>query len=153
MNCEYSNETISDLEKSLRAKSLFRPIHIERYEPGTNLSYDITAVTSGYETSVQLVVEKFVGGGFAGQVYRVRILSIKTQSKSISGLDVGKVYAMKILIPPSGFSCFFRNALYWIGFQGPFQPQVNRRRPEPERFGKSCSAWVLKSNLEMKGQS
>jgi hypothetical protein len=29
------------------------------------------------------------------------------------------------LIPPSGFSCFFRNTLYWIGFQGPFQLQVN----------------------------
>ena len=32
---------------------------------------------------------------------------------------------MKILIPPSGFSCLFRNFLYWIGFQGPFQLQVN----------------------------
>jgi len=29
------------------------------------------------------------------------------------------------LIPPSGFSCLFRNLLYWIGFQAPFQLQVN----------------------------
>ena len=29
------------------------------------------------------------------------------------------------LIPPSGFSRLFRNLLYWIGFQGPFQLQVN----------------------------
>ena len=77
MNSEYSNETISELEKSLRAKVLFRPLQIERYETGTNLSYDITAVVLGHKASVQLVVEKFVGGGFAGQVYRVRILKIK----------------------------------------------------------------------------
>ena len=32
---------------------------------------------------------------------------------------------MKILVPPSGFSTFFRNFLYWVGFQGPFQLQVN----------------------------
>ena len=37
----------------------------------------------------------------------------------------GGVYAMKILIPPSSFSLFFRNLLYTIGFQAPFQQQVN----------------------------
>jgi len=32
---------------------------------------------------------------------------------------------MKILIPPSNFSRLFRNMLYWVGFQGPFQLQTN----------------------------
>ena len=39
---------------------------------------------------------------------------------------------MKILIPPSSFSRLFRNALYLVGFQGPFQLQVN---PEAARAG------------------
>jgi hypothetical protein len=32
---------------------------------------------------------------------------------------------MKIFVPPSSKARVFRNALYWIGFQGPFQLQVN----------------------------
>jgi hypothetical protein len=64
-----------------------------------------------------------VGGGFAGQVYRVKVLRI--DGAEIAGLEAGGNYAMKILIPPSGFSCLFRDLLYWIGFQGPFQLQVN----------------------------
>ncbi|MGB2929642.1 MAG: hypothetical protein WBB70_12095, partial [Desulfobacterales bacterium] len=43
----------------------------------------------------------------------------------IGGLEVGGIYAMKILIPPTTFSRLFRNAIYWMGFQGPFQLQVN----------------------------
>jgi hypothetical protein len=74
---------------------------------------------------VRLAVDRFVGGGFAGQVYQVKLLGIDPDDGSIDGLEVGKVYAIKILIPPSGFSRLFRNFLYWIGFQGPFQLQVN----------------------------
>ncbi|MHC4366746.1 MAG: hypothetical protein ACYSW8_03915 [Planctomycetota bacterium] len=43
----------------------------------------------------------------------------------MEGLEVDGTYAIKILIPPSNFSRLFRNLLYWIGFQGPFQLQVN----------------------------
>ena len=48
-----------------------------------------------------------------------------SQDGPIKGLEVGGIYAMKILIPPSTFSRLFRNAIYWMGFQGPFQLQVN----------------------------
>ncbi|MHC4643529.1 MAG: hypothetical protein ACYS32_17950, partial [Planctomycetota bacterium] len=61
----------------------------------------------------------------AGQVYRVKITDIELSDVPIEGLEVGKVYAIKILIPPSSFSRLFRNLLYWVGFQGPFQQQVN----------------------------
>ena len=70
-----------------------------------------------------LSIERFVGGGFAGQVFRVKVLRI--DGGQIPGLEVDGLYAMKILIPPSNFSRRFRNLLYWIGFQGPFQLQVN----------------------------
>ncbi len=125
MSIEYSIEVIKELEKEFRAAALHRPMHVERYDTGTELVFDVTAVGQTCEGRLRLVVEKFVGGGFAGQVYRVRLLDIDSLSGQIGGLEVGKIYAMKILVPPTGFSRLFRNTLYWVGFQGPFQLQVN----------------------------
>jgi len=98
-------------------------MRLGRYEPGTQLQYEVTSVAQGSGAEVKLVVDEFVGGGFAGQVYRVKLLDI--QGEPVDGLEAGGVYAMKILVPPSRFSLLFRNVLYWIGFQGPFQLQVN----------------------------
>jgi hypothetical protein len=120
------------LEKQFEDTNLHRPMRIERYEAGTQLEYDVTGVVPKTTGRVRLVIDKFVGGGFAGQVYRVRVLQIETDQGPVGDLQVGGTYAMKILIPPSGFSCFFRNTLYWIGFQGPFQLQVN---PDAARSG------------------
>ena len=104
-------------------------MRIGRYDAGTELTYDVKGVGPhpgpGQEDAaarVHLTVEKFVGGGFAGQVYRVKVTGIEG---TIAGLEEGGTYAIKILIPPSGFSRLFRNLLYWLGFQGPFQLQVN----------------------------
>jgi hypothetical protein len=125
MALEYSVEVIKELEKVFKTTGLHRPMRVERYEAGTELSYDVTGISQPNQGRVRLVVERFVGGGFAGQVYRVKILDINPPSDGIDRLEVGKVYAMKILVPPSGFSCLFRNILYGIGFQAPFQLQVN----------------------------
>jgi len=125
MNKDYSVEVYRELEREFQNTTLHRPMCFERYESGTELTYDITGVASKNKASVRLMVDKFVGGGFAGQVYRVTILDIKSEDVSIDGLKIGGIYAIKILIPPSGFSRLFRNVLYWIGFQGPFQLQVN----------------------------
>jgi hypothetical protein len=125
MDKEYSVEVYKDLEKEFIQLGLHRPMHIERYEIGSELAYDITAVESALKAKVHLTIKKFVGGGFAGQVYQVEITDIESETGFIDNLEVGGVYAMKILIPPSGFSLLFRNLLYWIGFQGPFQLQVN----------------------------
>ena len=118
-------DTYRALEKQFQRADLHRPMHMERYEAGTELEYDITGVTRALEARVRLWVDKFVGGGFAGQVYRVKLMGIETAAEPIGDLHAGGMYALKILIPPSGFSRFFRNSLYWIGFQGPFQLQVN----------------------------
>ncbi len=118
-------EVYRKLEREFHAAELHRPMHIERYEAGTELEYDINAVADRNTGQVRLRIEKFVGGGFAGQVYRVKILELETDSGPIGDLVEGGIFAMKILIPPSGFSRLFRNILYWIGFQGPFQLQVN----------------------------
>ena len=121
-----------NLEEEFNQLNLHRPMRVERYEAGTALAYDITAVDSAQRARVRLRIKKFVGGGFAGQVYQVEIMQIDSASGPIEGLRVGGVYAMKILIPPSNFSLLFRNLLYWIGFQGPFQLQVN---PSAARAG------------------
>ena len=125
---EYSVEVCRQLEAKFHAAGLHRPMRITRYEPDAELTYEVTSIAQAGKAAVALRVEKFVGGGFAGQVYQVKIRDIQAKGSangSIEGLEVDGVYAMKILIPPSGFSRLFRNVLYWIGFQGPFQLQVN----------------------------
>lgn len=125
MTKEYSVEVCKKLEAEFRAAQLHRPMRIGCYDEGSELIYDVTDIAGTNSGRIKAIVEKFVGGGFAGQVYRVKIIEIDTQEGPIGGLEEGGIYAVKILIPPSGFSCLFRNVLYGIGFQGPFQLQVN----------------------------
>nr|MBC8374388.1 hypothetical protein [Planctomycetota bacterium] len=97
----------------------------DRYDAGQELTYEITGVSDSATGKVRLEIDKFVGGGFAGQVYRVNILEIDSSGQTPGGLEAGKTCAMKILVPPSRGSLAFRNIIYRIGFQGPFQLQVN----------------------------
>jgi len=122
MAVEYSVEVCRELEERFHRAQLHRPMRIGRYDAGTELTYQVSSLGQAGTAQVHLVVEKFVGGGFAGQVYYVKIAQIEG---AVEGLEEGRAYAMKILIPPSGFSRLFRNLLYWVGFQGPFQLQVN----------------------------
>jgi len=125
LDIEYSIEVYRKLEEEFHGAALHRPMHIRRFEAGTELVYDVTGVAASNNGRVHLVIEDFVGGGFAGQVYRVKVLDIDSNSGPLGGLVQGGVFAMKILIPPGSFSRLFRNLLYWVGFQGPFQLQVN----------------------------
>jgi len=125
MIAEYSVDVHRRLEKTFQELALHRPMQVERYEAGTELTFDVTGLQPAKRGKVRLQIDTFAGGGFAGQVYRVKVLALESAQGPIGGLTLGGVYAMKILIPPSGFSCFFRDALYRIGFQGPFQLQVN----------------------------
>jgi len=152
MAAEYSVEVCKQLEGKFADARLHRPMRIARYDPGDELVYDVTGIRHSATACVHLVIEDFVGGGFAGQVYRVKITDIEASDTPIEGLEIGRVYAMKILIPPSSFSRLFRNLLYWVGFQGPFQLQVNPaaaragaiwqkfiRRGAKIRFGDECA--------------
>ncbi len=125
MTTEYSIEVIRKLEDEFRRAALHRPMRVGRYDVGTELVYNAREVAGTNRADVRLVINRFVGGGFAGQVYQVKILDIMPGTGPVAGLKTGGVYAMKILIPPSSFSKVFRNVLYWLGFQGPFQLQVN----------------------------
>ncbi len=128
MTREYSVEVCKNLESRFSGVGLHRPMRVARYEVGQELVYDIREVAGANKGRICAVVKKFVGGGFAGQVYQVKMLEIDADDGPIKGIEVGGIYALKILIPPSGFSRLFRNALYWFGFQGPFQLQVTEPR-------------------------
>ncbi|MBN1125922.1 MAG: hypothetical protein JXA82_13015 [Sedimentisphaerales bacterium] len=135
MDQDHSIQIAQKLRQRFDHLNLHRPARVVRYEPGDELSYNMSSVEGDQKASVRLVIEKFVGGGFAGQVYRVKVLGMEADSgplERMGGIEVNSVYAMKILIPPSGFSVLFRNFVYWLGFQGPFQLQVN---PEAARAG------------------
>ena len=128
----YSVVTVRELEGRFRAAALLRPIRVRRYESGQILEYDIRGVWPARPGRVRLEVERHVGGGYAGQVYRVRVLDIAAPEGPIAGLETGREYALKILVPVSGFGRSIRNLLYGIGFQAPFAPQVN---PDAARAG------------------
>jgi len=124
MASDYSVEFCKSLQTAFEQLGLFRPVHISRYESGTELSYDLEPAGGSKKAKVKLIIENFVGGGFAGQVYKVKILEIN-KPEVCPDLTVGKICAMKILVPLGGFSKLFRNFLYRVGFGAPFQLQVN----------------------------
>ena len=126
MKKDYSIEMCKTLANEYRRLGLQRPLAVKRYDVGDIVEYHASAVAPDASDKTSLVrvqVEEFVGGGFAGQVYKVKVLSIEPDT--LPGVQVANSYAMKILIPPSAGARFFRNLLYWIGFQGPFQLQSN----------------------------
>ena len=125
MAAEYSVEVCKALEEKFHLSRLHRPMRVGRYDASTELVYEVKGIEKANTGRVRLAIKESVGAGFAGQVYRVKVLDIEAERGPIGALQTGGVYAMKILIPPSNFARLFRNALYWIGFQGPFQLQVN----------------------------
>jgi hypothetical protein len=126
MTTQYIADICRKIQVKFQGLNLHRPMRISRYDEGTELVYEVEGINKRSINKVRLLVEKFVGGGFAGQVYKVKILDIQNIAGGpIVGLNRGSVYGLKILVPPSGFSRIFRNFLYAVGFQGPFQLQVN----------------------------
>ncbi len=132
MSTEYSIQTCKELQQQFHRLNLHRPMKIEHYDAGKELTYTVKPLTDPNETQVRVVVDKFVGGGYAGQVYRVRLVEQPDGGSGIEGLQAGAIYKLKILIPPNAFAKLFRNILYRVGFQGPFQLQVN---PSAARAG------------------
>ena len=118
-----SAETIRQLERVFSEQKLHRPFRIKRYEPGTELRYELRGVVPDGRAAVRLEVERFVGGGYAGQVYKVRLKDIGRRDGELAGLEAGRAYALKILVPPSGFASGIRGLLYAVGFQAPFSLQ------------------------------
>ena len=122
MTADYSVKTCQRLADAFADQRLYRPQRFDRYDAGAELSLEVMGVMPAVPGQVRLRVERFVGGGFAGQVYQVTVLAVEGE---LAALEVGARYAMKILVPPSGLARTFRDAIYAVGFQGPFQLQCN----------------------------
>ena len=90
MDSGYSVAVYRKLKDEFERAALHRPMRVERYEQGDELAYDVTGVAGANRGSIRLVIEDFVGGGFAGQVYRVKVLDLRTSSGPIGGLAVGE---------------------------------------------------------------
>jgi len=153
MAVEYPVETSRLLAKRFGEMELLRPLRVDRYEPGAEIAYEMTGVLPAGRAKVTVAVERFVGGGFAGQVYRVQVKAVEPLGggSGISGLTVGGTYAMKILVPPSRASQVFRDAVYWVGFQSQFQLQVN---PTAARAGALWQKFIRRAAAEhLGGQS
>jgi len=114
-----------ELRRQFDACELLRPFRLARYDPGDRLELAVTGVLPANTGRVVAEVEKFVGGGFAGQVYRVVLRDVVPDHAPLVGLSAGRAYAIKILKPPSGLSCLFRNFLYFLAYQGAFSAQVS----------------------------
>jgi len=122
---EYSVQTCRQLAEAFGRCNVLRPMRVRCYDAGQELSYEVTGVWPARTGRVSLLVEKFIGGGFAGQVYRVKVTAVDAPDGPIAGLHVGAACAMKILVPPTRGKLRFRNLLYGAGFQGAFSAQVN----------------------------
>ena len=126
-----SQEVRESLERRIDAAELLRPYRPRCHDVGQVLTRRITGVWPEVEATVELEILKRIGGGFAGQVYQVRLRSYEGD-EPIDGLEEGQLYAVKILIPPSSFSVMFRDAIYGLAYQGKFSAQVN---PDAIRAG------------------
>lgn len=123
---EYSIEVCRELLRSIEAADLKIAHRPSRHERGDRLTLDLTAVWPETKGRGVFRIEKFVGGGFAGQVYRCVLESLEPDGAgSLPGLTTGGLYAVKIMLPPSRFSRAFRDRLYWLAFQAPFSAQVS----------------------------
>ncbi len=134
--------SIKDLEKLYNDCQIIKPFRAERYDAGDEVTYDVTVMLPFKQKNtvrVTLLIEKFVGGGFAGQVYKTRVISV---DEADSTLHIGRSYALKIFIPPSRKALFFRNLLYGIGFQGSFQVQCN---PSAARAGALWQVFIRRA--------
>jgi hypothetical protein len=132
MQTDYSLDTIRTLEAEASKAGELRPFRRTRYEPGDVIEAAITGVAPAHRAHARFEIKRFAGGGFAGQVYQVEIKELTPESEPLTGLEVGKICALKILVPPSRFSRMFRNLVYWLAYQGPFSAQVN---PAASRVG------------------
>ena len=118
------------LEERIADADLLKPYRPTCHDEGDLVRVSATGVFPAVDAELAFRIEKQIGGGFAGQVYRVVLEEI--EGEPIEGLEVGKTYAVKILVPPSRFSLMFRNLLYAMAFQGSFSAQVN---PDAVRAG------------------
>ena len=137
MKAEYSVKTCQVLEKIFKNQKILRPFRVQRYDPGADLTYEIQGVMPAGNARLKCEVEEFVGGGFAGQVYKIKVKEIELLKGQIEGIRPGDFYAMKVFIPPSRFAKLFRNISTRLAFRDLSHSKSIQMRSEPGPCGRS----------------
>jgi hypothetical protein len=132
MVVSYSLETVGRLKDRFFEQKLSRPLLVRRYETGERLALEMTGIHPPRKAGVELEVVRFVGGGYSGQVYKVKLLRLESAEEPPAGLSSGGTYALKVFIPPRPMSRRVRDLIYALGFQGPFSLRAN---PDAVRAG------------------
>jgi hypothetical protein len=132
MEASYSLETLGRLSTLFGEQKLFRPLRVQRYETGQRLTYEMVGVLAADKFGVELEILRFVGGGYSGQVYKVKLLRLTGAGEAPDGLLPGGTYALKVFIPPGTVRRWTRDFFYALGFQGPFSLRAN---PDAVRAG------------------
>ena len=83
---DYDVGQIRRLEAVIEQAELFHRHKPSRYDAGHVFNFEITGVCPATVSRAKLEVERFVGGGFAGQVYRVRLLELDMADGAVPGL-------------------------------------------------------------------
>ncbi len=125
MSTDYSSELCRRLADVAEAQDLLRARRVTRHEAGEEVELALTGVAPAWKARARFALEKYVGGGFAGQVYRARALEVRATGPGTPSIEVGGTYALKMMVPWSRFGRAFRDTIYSIGLQAPFGLQVN----------------------------
>ncbi|MBM3298090.1 MAG: hypothetical protein FJY83_10900, partial [Candidatus Aminicenantes bacterium] len=86
MAVPYSAGTVRELARLYAGHEVLRPFRIRCHEPGAVLEVGLRGVFPGGRADVRLEVERFVGGGYAGQVYKVRLTDVVRREGEVEGL-------------------------------------------------------------------
>ena len=132
MVVSYSLETLDQLRGLFYRQELHRPLRVQRYETAQRLTFEMVGVYPAHKADVALEIVRFVGGGYSGQVYKVKLLHWTSAGEAPVGLVTGGTYALKVFIPPGTMGRWIRDLIYALGFQGPFSLRVN---PDAVRAG------------------
>lgn len=99
-----------------RLKGVLRP---GGYDPGDTVKARIKDI-DGVERDAAFRIDRYCGGGFAGQVYRATVVICDQ-----NWLTPGHPYALKFFRTRSGLRKRFRDVMYFLAFQSPFPHQFN----------------------------
>ncbi|RMD97799.1 MAG: hypothetical protein D6812_14565 [Deltaproteobacteria bacterium] len=104
------------LRRIVTSSGLLVPLTCSGHEVGECLEVTLTDL-DGRSRAVSFEIVAEIGGGYAAQVYRARLLSVHPTD---TPLRPGESYAIKCFVPRGKWRRRLRDLLFLLGFQAPF---------------------------------
>lgn len=89
------------------------------YLPGEEIATEVFSPKGNSLGTFNFIVESYAGSGFAGQVYKAKLVQTSRLHSGIAGQ-----FAIKILRPTNRWKEWFRDALFFLSYQTVFAPRV-----------------------------